>query len=179
VNTAAWRLRRRDVVALILCVAFLISALCPVFASLAQQFGKSHPAHQGTIPVDPLFGYSMNAFLGTRNGTAPGGVLKSGEITRSRAEVFVLGEENMWARPGNTNVLNDTALCGDGREWLGTFHDAPLDNLNGGTVNAVFADGHVQKVRSALVSTRDFWGDKSGAEYGRFEKYAWPFEKAP
>ncbi len=261
-NTTAWRLRRRDIVVLILCAAFVLSALgavgesgrqrakgvvcqanlrqwgsamslflsdhddcypspwtwlikteapeagyqrycrwhdsryppdgpvwaylmkakialCPLFAGLAKEFGETHPGHRATIPIDPQYGYSMNAFLGSKTATSPGGVVTFSEITRSKAEVFVLGEENMWGRPGCVNVLNDTVLCGDGRDWLGTFHDAPSDNLNGGTVNAVFADGHVQKVRSGLVTAKDLWTDRRGAEYGRFEKYAWPFEKAP
>jgi prepilin-type processing-associated H-X9-DG protein len=154
-------------------------ALCPTFAGLAKEFGKSHPGHRATIPIDPQYGYSMNAFLGSKSATFPGGVLKSAEITRSKAEVFVFAEENMWQRPGCANVLNDTALCGDGRDWFGTLHDAPPDDLNGGTVNIVFVDGHVQKVRSGLVVTKDLMADRSTAEYGRFEKYAWPFEKAP
>ncbi len=154
-------------------------ALCPSFAGLAKELGKWHPAHQSSIPVDPQFSYSMNHFLGSQSGTAAGGGLRSADITRSKEEVFVFAEENIWLRPGNSNVFNDTALCGDGREWFGTFHDAPRDDLNGGVVNAVFADGHVQKVRSGLVTTKDFASDRSQAEYGLFEKYAWPFEKAP
>ncbi len=154
-------------------------ALCPSFAGLAKELGKWHPAHQSSIPVDPQFSYSMNFFLGSQNGVAYDGGLKSADITRSKAEVFVFAEENVWPRPGNSSVFNDTALCGDGRDWFGTFHDAPPDDLNRGVVNAVFADGHVQKVRSGLVATEDLQADRRGAEYGRFEKYAWPFEKAP
>lgn len=154
-------------------------ALCPTFAALAKQFGPFHACHVATNPVDPQYGYSMNAFLGSKGATVPGGVVRSAEITRSKAEVFVFAEENMWMRPGNSNVLNDTALCGDGREWFGTFHDAPADDRNGGVINATFVDGHVQKVRSGLVVTKDLDTNRSAAEYGRFEKYAWPFERAP
>jgi prepilin-type processing-associated H-X9-DG protein len=154
-------------------------ALCPSFAGVAKELGKWHPLHQSSIPVDPQFSYSMNLFLGSPNRAAYDGGLKSADITRSKAEVFVFAEENVWLRPGNANVFNDTALCGDGREWFGTFHDAPPDNPNGGVVNAVFVDGHVQKVRSGLVVTEGLQADRSGAEYGVFEKYAWPFAKAP
>jgi prepilin-type processing-associated H-X9-DG protein len=154
-------------------------ALCPTFAGLAKDSGTRHPLHRASVPVDPQYGYSMNVFLGSKTVGFLGGVVRSSEITRSKAEVFVFAEENMWQRPGCANVLNDTALPGDGREWFGTFHDAPPDDLNGGTVNVVFVDGHVQKVRSGLVVAKDFTADRSTAEYGRFEKYAWPFEKAP
>jgi prepilin-type processing-associated H-X9-DG protein len=153
-------------------------ALCPAFAGLGKQFGQFHPNHVASIPINPQYGYSMNVFLGPPPGITRARVLKSAEITRSKAEVFVFAEENMWTRPGNSNVLNDTALCGDGRDWFGTFHDAPPDDRNGGVVNAVFADGHVQKVRSGLVATNNQM-DRSTAEYGVFEKYAWPFDTPP
>ncbi len=154
-------------------------SLCPTFAGWGREYGARHPMHVASIPIDPQYSYSMNVFLGSSNAVYPRGVVRSAEITRNKAEVFVLGEENIWARPGNTNVLNDTVLCGDGRDWFGTFHDAPPDNLNGGTINAVFADGHVQKVRSGLVVAEDLSADRSTAEYGRFEKYTWPFDTAP
>jgi prepilin-type processing-associated H-X9-DG protein len=78
----------------------------------------------------------------------------------------------VWIRPGNSIVLNDTALSGDGRDWFGTFHNTPDGDLNGGTINAVFVDGHVQVVRSAL---REDLNDRSEMEFWRAEKYAWPF----
>lgn len=153
-------------------------ALCPTFAGPAREFGRTHPAHMESIPIDPQFSYVMNAFL-SRTGTFPQGVTTPTQITRSRAEVFVFAEQNIWLRPGDSMGMNDTALCGDGRDWFGTFHDVPLELLNSGTINAVFADGHVQKVRSALAVTSDLQVDRTGAEYGRFEKFAWPFERAP
>lgn len=141
--------------------------LCPTFQNLGKRHGQAHPNHVTTIPVDPQYSYSMNAYLATTYGA-----LKVSEITRSKAEVFFFAEENMWTRPGCNWVLNDTALCPDGRNWFGTFHNAPPDDLNAGVVNAVFVDGHVQKVRSALG--RDP-ADKSEMEFGKFEKYGWPF----
>jgi hypothetical protein len=132
-----------------------------------------------TNPIDPQYSYSMNAFLGGTSGTTPGGVIKRSAITRSHAEVFFFGEENMWGRPGNTNVLNDNALCGDGRDWFGTFHGAKRGDWNGGVINLVFVDAHVDSTRSALQTTSDGQADRSEAEYGRFEKFAWPFKKAP
>jgi len=41
-------------------------------------------------------------------------------------------------------VLNDNALCPDGRDWFGTFHSAKSGDLNSGMVNAVFVDAHVE-----------------------------------
>lgn len=77
----------------------------------------------------------------------------------------------MWLRPGCVWVLNDNALCGDDRDWFGTFHSTSTGKLNNGTVNAVFTDAHVDKVRSALKENPD---DDSEKEFGQFEKYAWP-----
>ena len=77
----------------------------------------------------------------------------------------------MWIRPGNSNVLNDNALCPDGRDWFGTFHSASRADLNSGTVNAVFVDAHVEEVRSALKENPN---DNLEKEFGRFEKFGWP-----
>jgi prepilin-type processing-associated H-X9-DG protein len=71
--------------------------------------------------------------------------------------------------PGCSNVLNDNALCGDGRDWFGTFHGAKRSDWNGGTVNAVFVDCHVEQVRSGLqtdhgqatIRTRSLGGSRS------------------
>jgi prepilin-type N-terminal cleavage/methylation domain-containing protein/prepilin-type processing-associated H-X9-DG protein len=158
--------------------------LCPTFAVLAKTMGKMHPNHVAANPIVPYYSYSMNSWLGSKSGdpsgsaatdsTGRGGIYKLGEITRSKAEVFFFGEENMWSRPGNTNVLNDNALCPDGRDWFGTFHGAKRGDWNGGTVNAVFVDAHVESLKSGLQTTPDDKPDLSTAEFGRFEKFGWP-----
>jgi len=150
--------------------------LCPSFKVIAKSEGQEHPGHDRSIPVVPYYSYSMNAYLGSRNGAGGGGVLKRSEITRSKSEVFFFAAENMWRRPGCAYVLNDNALCPDGRDWFGTFHGTSQQNLNAGTVNAVFVDAHVQEVRSALKEDRD---DRSEMEFGQNEKYGWPFKDPP
>jgi prepilin-type processing-associated H-X9-DG protein len=77
----------------------------------------------------------------------------------------------MWSRSGNSNVLNDNALCPDGRDWFGTFHSASSADLNSGTINAVFVDAHVEEVSSALKADPR---DTTEMEFGMFEKYGWP-----
>jgi prepilin-type N-terminal cleavage/methylation domain-containing protein len=154
--------------------------LCPSFKVLAKSEGTRHPNHVAANPVIPQYSYSMNSWLGAKAGDpggssatdskGRGGIYKRAEITRSKAEVFFFAEENMWSRPGNTNVLNDNALCPDGRDWFGTYHSPMTGNLDSGTINAVFVDAHVQEVRSALL--RD--GTRPDAEFDRFEKYGWP-----
>jgi prepilin-type N-terminal cleavage/methylation domain-containing protein/prepilin-type processing-associated H-X9-DG protein len=150
--------------------------LCPTFNTVAKTQAQRHPSHDPSIPIDPYYSYSMNAYLGSKTGAAGGGVLKQSEITRSKSEVFFFAEENMWTRPGCSNVLNDNALCPDGRDWFGTFHGAKRNDWNGGTTNAVFVDAHVEKVRSGLQTdgNQAIYDD---AEDYRFEKYGWPFKK--
>lgn len=155
--------------------------LCPSFKVLAKSEGARHPSHVASIPIVPYYSYSMNAYLGSKSGdpygsgatnsAGLGGVRKLAEITRSKSEVFFFAEENMWTRPGCIRVLNDNALCGDGRDWFATFHGAPRANLNIGTTNAVFVDAHVEEVSSAL---KEDPADTTEMEFGSFEKFAWP-----
>jgi len=148
--------------------------LCPSFKVLAKSYGQQHPYHVAANPVIPYYSYSMNGYLGSKGGATGGGVLKLAEVTRHHAEVFFFAEENMWLRPGCSWVLNDNALCPDGRDWFATFHTRPSGNLNGGTCNAVFVDHHVEKVRSAL---KEDPSDNTEKEFGQFEKYGWPHKK--
>ena len=147
--------------------------LCPKFNNLAKSYGQNHPRHNPDIPITPIYSYSMNAFLGMKkdNYSHGTGVLRSTEITRNKSKVFSFSEENMWLRPGCATVLNDTALWSNGNDWFGTFHNTNRSNLNGGTANAVFVDGHAERVRSALKANPN---DNSEKEFGLFEKYSWP-----
>jgi len=154
--------------------------LCPSFKVLAKSEGTRHPSHVASNPVVPYYSYSMNSWLGAKQGdaggssatdsTGRGGIYTRSEISRSHAEVFFFAAENMWSRPGNSNVLNDNALCPDGRDWFGTLHITASGDLNSGMVNVVFVDAHVEKVRSGLAAD----GSRTEAEFGRFEKYGWP-----
>jgi prepilin-type N-terminal cleavage/methylation domain-containing protein/prepilin-type processing-associated H-X9-DG protein len=150
--------------------------LCPTFKVLAKQMGAVHPYHNPEIPVIPFFGYAMNGFLGRSKIDDDKGALTLLDITRSRAEVFLFSEENMWERGGDTSVLNDNALMPNGRDWFGTFHGTRGSDLNGGSVNAVFVDGHVQEVWSGF---REDYADTSDREFGKFEKYGWPHKYPP
>jgi prepilin-type processing-associated H-X9-DG protein len=137
--------------------------LCPSFNSLSKYEGTRHEGHDPSIPVVPQYSYSMNAYLGSTGGALGGGVINIGEVTRSHAKVFFFAEENMWQRPGCRHVLNDNALCPDGRDWFATFHGAPSADLDSGTCNVVFVDAHVEKVRSALGKDEN---DTSEMEFG-------------
>ncbi|MHC4626353.1 MAG: type II secretion system protein [Planctomycetota bacterium] len=157
--------------------------LCPSFKVLAKSEGTRHPSHVASNPVVPYYSYSMNSWLGAKRGdpggssatdsTGRGGIYTRSEISRSHAEVFFFAAENMWQRPGNSNVLNDNALCPDGRDWFGTLHSTASGDLNSGMVNVVFVDAHVEEVRSGLAGD----GSRAEAEFGRFEKYGWPHKE--
>ncbi len=151
--------------------------LCPSFKILAKSEGQKHPGHDASIPVIPQYSYSMNAFLGDTYLGSTKAAEKLSDVTRSKSEVFFFAAENMWLRKGCDYVLNDNALCGDGRDWFGTFHSASSSDLNSGTVNAVFVDAHVEEVRSALKDENP--SDTSEMEFGRFEKFSWPFREPP
>jgi prepilin-type N-terminal cleavage/methylation domain-containing protein len=142
--------------------------LCPVFKKVSQKFGDLHPFHVSTIPIDPQFGYSQNAYLGYENNDPQWGVLKMSGV-RTPARTFYFAEENMWVM--NTSqtdyngqryreniskaVLNDNALLA---RWtpnnnasyddaFATFHSPPGGDYNEGTGNAVMLDGSVESVR--------------------------------
>jgi len=141
--------------------------LCPVFARVAKQYGKMHPAHNASIPIEPQYSYSMNAALGPDNNWAG---TKRTEVRRP-AKTFFFSEENMWVTPGlNGFVLNDNALV---VRWeltlpydtepphtdsFGFFHNCPnlnrytlaewsdIEDKDVGHVYAVFVDGHTGAV---------------------------------
>jgi len=188
-----------ELLVVIAIIALLMGILMPALSAVKEQakeiscranlrqygiahsiyYGQEHPNHNTSIPVVPYYSYSMNAFLGaseTDTGTYRA-ALKSSSITRRPAEVFFFAEENMWLREGCRYVLNDNALCPDGRDWFGTFHGAKSGNLNSGTTNIVFVDAHVEEVISALKDEDPL--DKSDMEFGAFEKYGWPFKERP
>jgi prepilin-type processing-associated H-X9-DG protein len=152
----------------------------------------AHPSHDPTVPIDLQYSYSINGFVGggspkttgSYNDTGikgNGAIWAESEITRSKSDVIFAGEENMWSRPGNTSVLNDNALCADGRDWLGTFHGAKSSNWNGGTVNCVFVDSHVGSVKSGLQVTpgNTQQADLSQAEFLKWEKFSYPKKTRP
>jgi len=138
--------------------------LCPVFRKVASKFGDRHPSHVASIPIDPQFGYSQNAYLGN---DFFGGVLKMSGVS-APARTFYFAEENMWvmnkSQPDYNGqrygenisgaVLNDTALlartepknAADYDDAFATFHSPPGGDYNEGTGNAVMLDGSVESV---------------------------------
>lgn len=92
------------------------SHVCPVFSRFARQYHTC----ASNIPVEPIFGYSMNALLGGFELTGSGSMpvyqhilrVKKNEI-KSPSTIFFFGEENPWINSERyTATLNDNALCG-------------------------------------------------------------------
>ena len=128
--------------------------LCPVFAKVGQKNYQKHPEHVDSIPFDPQFGYSQNAYLG-RNIFFEGSVLKASQV-KAPVRTFVWAEENMWTIAGiSTAVLNDTALLartqydspGAFADAFATFHSPPSGDLDQGTGNAVMMDGSIEALQ--------------------------------
>ena len=42
--------------------------LCPTFVNFAKAYGSSHPGHNSSIPIDPVYSYSQNVFFGREVG---------------------------------------------------------------------------------------------------------------
>lgn len=154
--------------------------LCPTFTLISKFRGDGHYGHDPDIPVDPYYSYSMNGLLNSDNTASAASfptALKIARVSRHNAEVFLFSEENMWPRnDGNFRSLNDTMMLPTGNhDWFGTFHSTStgsIEDLNAGNCNAVFVDGHIGEVKSA-------YGNPDEMEYGRFEKYGWPFKNPP
>jgi prepilin-type N-terminal cleavage/methylation domain-containing protein/prepilin-type processing-associated H-X9-DG protein len=159
--------------------------LCLSFKGIAKYRGQNHPYHDPQIPVVPQYGYSMNAHLGPFEAAweASGHFVKVSQIRRP-ANVFFFSEENMWIIWGmSATVLNDTNLwigeLGTGDyDFFGTFHNPPKGNLDKGTCNAVFVDGHAEKLDlmdGTLDEAREkAWEAAWPAWPASQESYPWP-----
>jgi len=114
--------------------------MCPVFNVLSRSMGADHTGHDPSIPIDPQFSYSMNAYLG-----------KSTEVKNPGRLIF-FSEENCWTIPGvnilplNNNMLFIRKNDGEGgNSWnaIASYHKTKGGDLNSGVANVVFVDGSV------------------------------------
>lgn len=117
--------------------------MCPLFHVLSRSIGPDHLRHDESIPIDPQFSYSMNAYLGSGNI----GVVRKITEVKNTAAVLFFSEENCWTIPGVSSLpLNNNIL------WIqrtnpfnniATYHRTKGSDLNSGVANVVFVDGHV------------------------------------
>ncbi|MHC4644271.1 MAG: type II secretion system protein [Planctomycetota bacterium] len=133
--------------------------MCPKFKTLMKPTGRPNAQYS----------YSMNAYLGEFENSGHnrfGGILKESELRRP-ARVFFFSEENTWTIPGLSEyVINDNNLLvgdrNDVRDCFATYHNAPAGDLNQGSANLVFVDGHVDSITA------------EEQEDGENFKVAWP-----
>jgi len=119
--------------------------MCPTFKGIARHTGRENAQYS----------YSMNAYLGEWEDSgynAFGGILKESQLRRP-ARVFMFSEENTWTIEGLSEyVLNDNNLLigepGEPLDCFATYHNPPAGNLDKGSANLVFVDGHVESIKA-------------------------------
>jgi len=126
--------------------------LCPTFKTLAKTKGRNHFMHDPSIPIEPQYSYSMNAYLGD----GPYGVAVREFHARGASRVFFFAEENCWPMPGmSTAGINNTHLLvryppyrfRDYSDRFATYHNVSKARLNEGVGNVVWLDGHTDAVK--------------------------------
>lgn len=136
--------------------------ICPTFRGFAKDRGCENPKHNPDLDIEPQYSYTMNGYLGS---TQNGGVSTLTEA-RKPGKVFFFAEENSWSvrpdhpqfpagwlsAPLSTKALDDTMLLisptPEAIDCFGTYHDAPSKDLNRGSGNVVFIDGHVESIKA-------------------------------
>ncbi|MBN1974110.1 MAG: type II secretion system protein [Sedimentisphaerales bacterium] len=129
--------------------------LCPTFETLAKQVGNCPKVCQGAYPIEPQYGYVLNAYL---NGDMASRVPAQYKSALERAKkdigvknpskVYLFSEENSWKIDGLSNdFFNDNSLHALPEptidDCLATFHNTSSGKIDSGVANAVFVDGHV------------------------------------
>lgn len=120
--------------------------MCPTFQKFAKVYGDQHPGHNASIPIDPQYAFSQNAFLGRSYGA-----MKETQVV-SPGKTLVWVEETIWLISGWAGwTLNDTCFFSrhwqDGVGWgdfIATYHQTPIERPEEGLGEAVFVDGHVE-----------------------------------
>ena len=131
--------------------------ICPVFKNIAPRYGSSHDTSCIGAPFVPQFSYSMNGTLFLDSSGASRPVRKSQVACPS--QTFIWSEENMWRLRDSAGgaisnyVLNDNALCADGRDSFAIYHKISTRQLeiqrdtnlyNMGEANVLLVDGSIK-----------------------------------
>ena len=146
---------------------------CPSFSTVSRVNGCENSSHIPDIPIDPQYGYVMNAYIMTSWDCTPepDGWLtyKLSEIIRP-SSVLLYAEENPFPIPENLNHPDKKALSKyflsetffmpiplpeTNRDWPGdciaTFHIKR--DVKRGISNVCFADGHVSDEDGTVPGT--------------------------
>jgi prepilin-type processing-associated H-X9-DG protein len=132
--------------------------LCPTFEKVAKQMGSCPGECKGAFPIEPQYGYVLNAYLNgdmisrvpAQNKSALERAKKESGVM-NQAKVYLFSEENSWKIDGLSNdAFNDNSLhalpAPTIDDCLATFHNTSAGKLDLGLANAVFVDGHVDTV---------------------------------
>jgi len=119
--------------------------MCPKFKIVARTTGRPNAQYS----------YGMNAYLGAYGDDGQnkrGGIVKETELKKP-ARIFFFSEENTWTIEGlSRDAINDNNLLvypeHDPRDCFATYHDPPYGDLNQGSANLVFVDGHVGSIKA-------------------------------
>jgi len=121
--------------------------MCPTFRVLSRIMGAKHLNHNPSIPIDPQFSYSMNAYLGLGYGVEGFGELEKSTQIKNPARVIFFSEENCWTRSGvNRLPLNNNMLFirqTDSYNNIASYHKTRGGDLDSGVANIAFVDGSV------------------------------------
>ena len=137
--------------------------MCPTFLKVANSSLNEDHRTCG-IPMDPLYSYSQNSYLGVyypRSNRAVG-VSRQSEVQDSGGTILFV-EETIWAIPELGPItLNDTGFWArhpedyppiGAADCIATYHNIPLREAtkNDGYGNAVFVDGHVESLKPEII----------------------------
>jgi prepilin-type N-terminal cleavage/methylation domain-containing protein/prepilin-type processing-associated H-X9-DG protein len=115
--------------------------LCTSFGTIGRSMGR-----------EPQYSYSANGYLGA-DGYFGTRAVKTESKVKHPAKIFSFSEENLWVIPGLSGyALNDNGLYIDPppglRDCIATYHSAPGGDLNKGSGNLVFVDGHTDTIKA-------------------------------
>lgn len=166
---------------------------CPTFRRFARSRGCENPYHNNELDIEPQNSYTINGYLGTRE---VGGVLRESQV-RDPTKVFFFAEENSWSiGPGrgkfgvrglsaalSTKALDDTVLMirptPEAKDCFATYHDAPSRDLNRGSGNVVFIDGHVETISFKDQLRKTMHGGRSRLGPAGNLSWAWAGKSPP
>jgi prepilin-type N-terminal cleavage/methylation domain-containing protein/prepilin-type processing-associated H-X9-DG protein len=104
------------------------------------------------------YSYSTNGYLGAdgwfdNDGNSKTRAAKTESEVKRPAEIFSFSEENLWEIEGlSSYTLNDNGLYIDPppgtRDCFATYHSAPGGDLEKGSANLVFVDGHTDMIKA-------------------------------
>ena len=171
----------------------IIGRPCPIFRDIARNLECENPEHNNKLDISPQNSYTMNGYLGSKD---EGGVLNESEV-RKPGEVFFFAEENSWSvrpdhpkfpakwlkAPLSTRALDDTILLitptPDARDCFATYHGVSSGELDRGSGNVAFIDGHVRSVRVEEQLREKMHGDRHYDNPAGNMSMGWPGKTPP